>query len=101
MILRENKKLNILNNIKKNKILLDQIELIDIKRKKDEESEVVDILGNLPNLYEDKINVDLKEKEDDDINFNLNITIMNKKLANRDSFLKKANTNFKLKKKPV
>jgi hypothetical protein len=71
------------------------------ENKKDEESEVVDILGNLPNLYEDKINVDLKEKEDDDINFNLNITIMNKKLANRDSFLKKANTNFKLKKKPV
>jgi hypothetical protein len=71
------------------------------ENKKDEESEVVDILGNLPNLYEDKINVDLKEKENDDINFNLNITIMNKKLANRDSFLKKANTNFKLKKKPV
>ena len=35
MILQENKKLNILNNIKKNKILLDQIELIDIKQKKE------------------------------------------------------------------
>ena len=71
------------------------------RKKKDEEDEVIDVLGNLPNLYDDKINVDLKEKEDDDINFNLNITIMNKKLAQKDSFLKKTSTTLKLKKKPV
>jgi hypothetical protein len=71
------------------------------EEKKEEEDEVVDVLGNLPNLYDDKINVDLKEKEDDDINFNLNITIMNKKLAQKDSFLKKTITTVKLKKKPV
>ena len=69
------------------------------ENKKEEENETIDILGNLPNLYEDKINVDLNEKENDDVNFNLKITIMNKNLVKKNSFLKKSKTNSLVKRK--
>ena len=69
------------------------------ENEKEEQNETIDILGNLPNIYEDKINVDLNEKENDDVNFNLKITIMNKKLVQKNSFLKKSNTNNLVKRK--
>ena len=55
----------------------------------EKENEKINISQN-EQSKKDQINFDIKEK--DDVNFNLRITIMNKNLAKKDSYLKKSNT---------
>ena len=65
------------------------------------ESENINIMENDQDNSDDKINVDLKEKSSDDINFNLRIKIMNKNLVKKKSFLKNQNSNIRIKKRPI
>ena len=63
------------------------------EEKKEEGEEKEDERINIPENSKSKkeqINFDIKEK--DNVNFNLKITIMNKNLAKKESFLKKSNT---------
>ena len=65
----------------------------DNEEEKEEEKEIENEKINIPENSQSKkeqINFDLREK--DDVNFNLRITIMNKNLAKKESFLKKSNT---------
>ena len=96
--LNENKNLsNIEENEEENNIE-NEMEQSTKKEEEEEEKENEYILEKLPNI-DDEINVNLKEK--DDVNFNLKITIMNKKLVKKDTFLKNNNNNVKIKKRPI
>ena len=95
--LNENKNLsNIEENEEENNIENEMEQ--STKKEEEEEKENEYILEKLPNI-DDEINVNLKEK--DDVNFNLKITIMNKKLVKKDTFLKNNNNNVKIKKRPI
>jgi len=78
---------------------IDEEEENNIDNENEEDDECIDVLGNLPNLYEDKINVDLNEKQKDEVNFNLRITIVNRKLIQKNSFIRKSNANALIKRK--
>ena len=78
---------------------IDEEEENNIDNENEEDDECIDVLGNLPNLYEDKINVDLNEKQKDEVNFNLRITIVNRKLIQKNSFIRKSNANAIIKRK--